>query len=139
MQAISHITFMVRDLDRMKRVLCKVLGAREIYDSIDHNFSLSREKFFLMNGLWIAVMEGDPPPRRSYEHVAFQVNREDLAGYLSRIEALGLDLLPSRSRRDGEGESLYFYDFDNHLLELHTGTLEERLACYGGPVSIGEY
>jgi len=31
---------------------------------------------------------------------------------------------------DGEGESLYFYDFDNHLFELHTGTLEERLARY---------
>jgi fosfomycin resistance protein FosX len=24
----------------------------------------------------------------------------------------------------------YFYDYDNHLFELHTGTLEERLARY---------
>ncbi len=30
----------------------------------------------------------------------------------------------------GEGHSLYFYDHDNHLFELHTGTLEERLARY---------
>jgi len=35
-----------------------------------------------------------------------------------------------RPRIDGEGESLYFYDFDNHLFELHSGTLEERLASY---------
>ncbi len=31
----------------------------------------------------------------------------------------------------GEGRSLYFHDHDNHLFELHTGTLEERLARYG--------
>ncbi|MDP3309636.1 MAG: FosX/FosE/FosI family fosfomycin resistance thiol transferase, partial [Polaromonas sp.] len=24
----------------------------------------------------------------------------------------------------------YFYDFDNHLFELHTGTLDERLRQY---------
>jgi hypothetical protein len=31
---------------------------------------------------------------------------------------------------EGEGQSLYFYDFDNHLFELHTGTLAQRLARY---------
>jgi hypothetical protein len=36
----------------------------------------------------------------------------------------------SRPRVEGEGESLYFYDFDNHLFELHTGTLEQRLQRY---------
>jgi len=30
----------------------------------------------------------------------------------------------------GEGRSIYFYDHDNHLFELHTGNLEERLARY---------
>jgi catechol 2,3-dioxygenase-like lactoylglutathione lyase family enzyme len=29
-----------------------------------------------------------------------------------------------------ERESSYLYDFDNHLFELHTGTLEERLKRY---------
>ncbi|MFZ5563799.1 MAG: hypothetical protein ACOZBW_07070 [Thermodesulfobacteriota bacterium] len=32
--------------------------------------------------------------------------------------------------RQGEGDSLYFYDFDNQLIELHTGTLNERLNAY---------
>ena len=35
-----------------------------------------------------------------------------------------------RNRVEGEGESLYYYDFDNHLFELHTGTLEQRLHRY---------
>ena len=45
-QGVSHITFVVRDLDRMALFLCEGLGAREVYDSGGRNFSLSREKFF---------------------------------------------------------------------------------------------
>jgi hypothetical protein len=41
-----------------------------------------------------------------------------------------VDIQPPRPRVPGEGASLYFYDFDNHLYELHTGTLDERLARY---------
>ena len=33
--------------------------------------------------------------------------------------------------RDLERQSLSFHDFDNHLFELHTGTLEQRLLRYG--------
>ncbi len=36
----------------------------------------------------------------------------------------------ARSRVEGEGRSLYFYDYDNHLFELHTGTLFQRLQKY---------
>lgn len=131
MKGVSHITFMVRDLERMATFLCDGLGAREIYDSAGHDHSLSREKFFVLGGVWLAAMEGEPPPERSYQHVAFAVSESDLPKYQERLRSLGVDMRPSRSRVDGEGQSLYFYDFDNHLFELHTGTLEQRLARYG--------
>jgi catechol 2,3-dioxygenase-like lactoylglutathione lyase family enzyme len=130
MHGISHITFIVRDLERMALLLCEGLRAMEIYDSAKRNFSLSREKFFLLGGVWIAVMEGEPPSELSYQHVAFKVAPEELPAYRARLERLGVEIKPPRSRVGGEGESLYFYDFDNHLFELHTGTLEERLARY---------
>ncbi len=130
MEGISHITFIVRDLDRMAMFLCQGLGAREVYDSAGRNHSLSREKFFLLGGIWIAAMEGDPPAQRSYQHVAFSVSDADLPRYQASLEALGVEIRPPRSRIEGEGQSLYFHDFDNHLFELHTGTLEQRLACY---------
>lgn len=130
MEGISHITFIVRDLDRMATLLCHGLGAREIYDSAGQNHSLSREKFFLLGGVWIAAMEGESPAQRSYQHVAFSVSDADLPRYRANLEALGVEIRPARSRIEGEGQSLYFYDFDNHLFELHTGSLEQRLARY---------
>ncbi len=129
-QGINHITFIVRDLERMALLLCEGLGATELYDSAQRNFSLSREKFFLLGGVWIAAMEGRPPAERSYQHVAFKVSLDELPACQVRLERLGVEIKPPRSRVEGEGESLYFYDFDNHLFELHTGTLEERLARY---------
>ncbi len=116
----------------MARFLCEGLGAREIYDSrATGEFSLSREKFFELGGVWIAAMQGEPPTARSYQHLAFAVNEDDLPRYECRLRALGAEFRESRPRIDGEGASLYFYDFDNHLFELHAGTLEQRLARYG--------
>ena len=129
-EGLSHITFVVSDLSRMKTLLETVFDAREVYSSGDDTFSLARERFFLVGGLWIAVMEGESLPTRTYNHVAFKVPEADLPSYLSRIERLGLDVRESRTRVGGEGSSIYFHDYDNHLFELHTGTLDERLAGY---------
>ena len=130
MKGLSHITFIVRDLDRMAAFLCEGLGAREVYDSSEHDFSLSREKFFLLGGVWLAAMQGEPPAVRSYQHVAFEVAESDIPNYRARLEALGVEIRAPRDRVEGEGVSLYVHDFDNHLFELHAGTLEQRLARY---------
>lgn len=129
---LSHMTFIVADLDRMEEVLVGVLGARKIYDSGSDTFSLSEERFFVVGDdqVWIATMKGEALPSRSYNHVAFKIDDGAFDAYCKRIEALGLDLRVSRPRVEGEGRSLYFHDHDNHLFELHTGTLGERLARY---------
>jgi catechol 2,3-dioxygenase-like lactoylglutathione lyase family enzyme len=124
------MTFIVRDLDRMEEILTTVLGARKVYDSGDETFSLSPERFFLIGELWIAAMEGEALPERSYNHIAFKIDAADYDRYLARLRALGLDIREGRPRVEGEGRSIYFHDHDNHLFELHTGTLDERLARY---------
>ena len=43
---LSHITFIVSDLDKMEVILMKVLDAKKIYDSGDRIYSLSKERFF---------------------------------------------------------------------------------------------
>ena len=133
-KGLSHMTFVVTDLDGMEEILVSVLGASKVYDSGSDTFSLSGERFFELgqDRLWIATMKGEALPERSYNHIAFAVDEADLATYRARILALGLELREGRSRVEGEGRSLYFHDRDNHLFELHTGTLEQRLARYAG-------
>ncbi len=133
-QGLSHITFIVRDLDRMQEILTRVFDARKVYDSGAETFSLSRERFFLIGGdenpVWVATMEGEPLPARTYNHVAFKIDDADFDEYLARVRGLGLDVREGRSRVAGEGQSIYFHDDDNHMFELHTGTLQDRLKRY---------
>lgn len=129
-QGISHITFIVKDLEKMSKFLVFIFDAEEIYSSDEKTFSISKEKFFLINGLWIAIMQGNSLLEKTYNHVAFKIAEEDYELYAARIKSIDLDVKEGRSRVEGEGRSLYFYDYDNHLFELHTGTLERRLQIY---------
>jgi catechol 2,3-dioxygenase-like lactoylglutathione lyase family enzyme len=127
---LNHITFVVKDLERSTIFFEEIFGAKEIYSSGDNTFSISKEKFFLINSLWICLMEGEPLAERTYNHVAFQIQESEIDKYKSRIKIIGAEIKPERLRLEGEGHSIYFYDFDNHLFELHTGNLDERLHLY---------
>ncbi|HAA5422032.1 TPA_asm: FosX/FosE/FosI family fosfomycin resistance thiol transferase [Listeria monocytogenes] len=127
---LIHITLIVKDLNKTTTFLREIFNAEEIYSSGDQTFSLSKEKFFLIAGLWICIMEGEALQERTYNHIAFQIQAEEMDEYIERIKSLGLEMKPERPRVEGEGRSIYFYDFDNHLFELHAGTLEERLKRY---------
>ena len=127
---LSHMTFIANDLDKMEEVLTFVLNAKKIYDSGNKTFSLSKERFFDIGGVWVATMEGESLPGRTYNHVAFKMAPDEYDDRLQRIRSLGLDVREGRSRVEGEGHSIYFYDHDNHMFELHSGTLEDRLRRY---------
>lgn len=125
-KGVSHLTFIVRDFERTSELLQQALGAEEVYNSGDRQFSLACEKFFLLGGVGLAFMQGEPI-ERSYRHVAFAVDDDELAMDESRLIAAGVEVKLPRPRVEEEGRSLYFYDFENNLFELHTGTLQERL------------
>ncbi len=129
-EGLSHLTFIVKDLERSGEFFKRLFEAVEIYSSQEHNFSLSRERFFLINTLWVVIMEGDSLADRTYNHIAFKIDEKDFDKYAEKIEEMRLEVKPPRPRVEGEGRSLYFYDYDNHLFELHTGTLSDRLTRY---------
>ena len=129
-EGLSHITFVVSDLERTSHFLTEIFDAREVYSSGEEEFSISKEKFLLINGLWIAIMEGDSLTEKTYNHVALKVSEVDFEKYLERVRSMNLETLEGRNRVEGEGKSLYFYDYDNHLFELHTGTLDQRIKSY---------
>ena len=131
MSPISHVTFIVKNLERSSNMLKSVFQAKEIYSSNSIEFSIHPEKFFLIDSLWVALMEDNSANlKKTYNHIAFKIDHTELEDYCLRIKEAGLKIEKGRSRIQGEGASIYFYDYDNHLFELHTGTLEERLAKY---------
>jgi len=129
-EGISHITFIVKDLDKTTKLFKTIFDAEEVYGSKEKNFSLYQERFFIIGGQWIAIMEDDNIINRTYHHLAFKIQENDIDSYLAKIKELNLELKPPRPRIEGEGNSIYFYDYDNNLFELHTGTLADRLASY---------
>ena len=129
-KGISHITFICQDIEKSVTLFKGIFDAEEIYASGDRTFSVAREIFLKVAGIWIALMEGDAV-EKTYNHLAFQVNESDLPEFENRIRKFGLVILPDRKRERPEGSSIYFYDYDNHLFELHTGNLNSRLKFYG--------
>jgi catechol 2,3-dioxygenase-like lactoylglutathione lyase family enzyme len=106
-EGLSHVTFVVRDLDRTSDFLSKIFDAEEIYTSGDATFSISREKFFLIGGVWVAIMEGPSLPERTYNHVAFKISEDDFDAYADRLRSMDVRLRESRGRVEEEGRSLY--------------------------------
>lgn len=127
---------MVGDLARAAAFLTAALGAREVYRSGETRYSLAPEAFFEVGGLWLCLMEGPPPREEDYRHLAFQVEAGSLPRWRARLDQAGARVKPGRPRVQGEGESLYFYDLDGNLFELHDGSLAGRLAAYqpGNPI-----
>jgi fosfomycin resistance protein FosX len=126
---LNHITLICRNLNKSGNLFQDLFGAKEVYSSQETIFSLSKEKFFLIGDLWLALMEGNPI-ERSYNHIAFHIDGKDFLLYEEKIQKWELEQLPSRPRHPQEGKSIYFYDYDNHLFELHTGDLPTRLKYY---------
>ena len=129
-ESLSHITLIVKDIEKSTNLLNIIFDAEEIYDSKGKNFSISNEKYFMIGGTWIAIMAGEPLLERSYNHIAFKISESEFDEYLLRVGKLGLEIKQGRDRVEGEDRSVYFYDYDNHLFELHTGTLRTRLKNY---------
>lgn len=129
-ESVSHITFVVKNLEKTAHLFKYLFDAEEVYDSGTKIHSISKEKFFLIGGQWIVIMENDHIVNKTYHHLAFKIKESEITQFKSKINELNLETRTSRPRISGESDSLYFYDYDNNLFELHTGTLEERLAAY---------
>ena len=129
-KGISHLTFIVKNLDKATRFFESVFQAHLIYDSGADIHSLSKERYLLINHTWIAIMEGKPKTGKTYDHIAFEADVKEFDQYVNRIHALGLKIEEGRCKADAEGQSIYFYDYDNHLFEIHAGDLYSRLALY---------
>ena len=108
-EGLSHITLVVTDLDRTARLFSDIFEAEEVYDSGEKKHSLLKEKFFLIAGVWVAIMESEDLKNETYHHVAFKISNSEYEIYKKKLEAYDIRMRESRPRIEGEGRSLYFY------------------------------
>ena len=89
---VSHMTFIVQDLDKATEFFQTIFSARIVYDSGSRTFSLSRERFFLVGTLWIVIMEGPSLPEQTYNHIAFQISDGEFEAYKERLSKAGVPM-----------------------------------------------
>lgn len=77
-EGISHVTFVVKNLDKTTELFKEIFDAKEVYYSGNKKHSLFKERFFIIGNQWIAVMEDDNIINRTYHHLAFKVNYKDI-------------------------------------------------------------
>ena len=124
---LNHLTFSVSDLDRSISFYRDALGARLLVKG-------NTTAYFSLAGLWIALNVEKNISRNeilsSYTHLAWTIADCDFGAWQERLTSRNVNILPGRVRDERDKGSIYFTDPDGHKFELHTGSLQDRLAYY---------
>lgn len=124
---INHITLSVRDLDKSLPFYVEILGCKL-------TAKWNKGAYLRAGNLWLCLLvdvNTRKHPLSEYTHIAFQVAQEDFASLSVAIKKSGAKIWQTN---ESEGDSLYFLDPDNHKLEIHVTTLDDRLdSCKEAP------
>ncbi|MEX5673531.1 FosB/FosD family fosfomycin resistance bacillithiol transferase [Staphylococcus cohnii] len=126
-QSINHVTYSVSDISKSINFYKDILKAKILLES-------DKTAYFLLGGLWLALNEEKDIPRKeiqySYTHMAFTIVESEFEEWYQWLKVNDVNILEGRTRDVRDKKSMYFTDPDGHKLELHTGTLQDRLDYY---------
>ena len=112
--SIGHSALIVRDPTRTAELLAGVLGAQVVADQPDDEGCL--QTFAKFGGVWFVLRQGEGPPMRNGDHIAFEVSHDELRHFAGMLATSDVEHFMAR-----EDSALYFMDYDNHVFELDAG------------------
>ncbi|MCE5097981.1 metallothiol transferase FosB [Staphylococcus devriesei] len=126
-QSVNHVTYSVSNIKKSIEFYKNILKAKILLES-------DKTAYFTLGGLWLALNEEMEIPRNeiqySYTHMAFSINENDFNECYNWLKENNVNILDGRLRDIRDKKSIYFTDPDGHKLELHTGSLQDRIAYY---------
>ncbi|PML79166.1 fosfomycin resistance glutathione transferase [Enterovibrio norvegicus] len=117
LSGLNHITLSVSHLDTSLTFYTKQLGFKG-HVKWDDGAYLS------LGDIWLCLSLGRPCEKTDYTHIALTVEESAYATFVEKIRAAGVS---EWKQNKSEGHSLYLLDPDDHKLEIHVGTLANRL------------
>lgn len=120
LNGLNHLTLAVTDLERSLRFYRALPGLR-LHARWDNG------AYFSCGALWLCLsVDTHVAENSDYTHYAFSVSEEDFEQTVAGLAAQGAVVWKDNK---SEGASYYFLDPDGHKLELHVGSLAQRLAA----------
>jgi len=80
--------------------------------------------YLSIGSLWLCLSLDEPCEKEDYTHIAFSIDNEKFDEYVGELRNKGI--IEWKENRS-QGRSMYILDPDGHKLEIHTGSLKERL------------
>ncbi|WP_312684700.1 FosB/FosD family fosfomycin resistance bacillithiol transferase [Mammaliicoccus sciuri] len=126
-KSINHICYSVSNLDNSIRFYKDILCGELLVSG-------KTTAYLDIGGLWVALNEEKDIPRNeiqySYTHTAFAIEESEYNSWYQWLKKNNVNILEGRTRNLRDKQSIYFTDPDGHKLDLHTGTLENRMNYY---------